>query len=144
MNAESLCQRNEREMTIEELESVRGMASEVQAIQNEIESLYTPICSPNGQSSGGRSNTPSDPTERAVNRILEIRADLEKRIDDYTAEIKRVEEWVATLKDKNLAAIIRYHYISGYDWIKTGSLVNDSYSDSLCRKKVRRYFGLDN
>jgi hypothetical protein len=131
-------------MTIEELESVRGMASEVQAIQNEIESLYTPICSPNGQSSGGHSNTPSDPTERAVNRILEIRADLEKRIDDYTAEIKRVEEWVATLKDKNLAAIIRYHYISGYDWIKTGSLVNDSYSDSLCRKKVRRYFGLDN
>jgi hypothetical protein len=131
-------------MTIEELESVRGMASEVQAIQNEIESLYTPICSPNGQSSGGHSNTPSDPTERAVNRILEIRADLEKRIDDYTAEIKRVEEWIAILDDKNLATIVRYHYISGYDWNKTCYLTNNYYSHTVCQKKIRRYFGLDN
>lgn len=127
-------------MTIEELESVRGMASEVQAIQNEIESLYTPICSPNGQSSTGFSNTPSNPTERAVNRILVKRDELEEKRKNLADAVSTIEKWLDTVQDSELRAIIRWHYLLGMDWSKTCKKVLGYPSYYAARKRIERFF----
>jgi len=127
-------------MTIEELESVRGMASEVQAIQNEIESLYTPICSPNGQSSGGHSNTPSDPTERAVNRILVKRDELEEKRKNLADAVSSIEDWLNKVDDPDIRSIVRWHYFLGLDWSKTCKKVLGYPSYYAARKRIERFF----
>ena len=57
-------------MTIEQLRSFRGIQREMEQIQREIDLLYYPIRSP--RSGEGHSQTPSDPTASAVNKIMRL------------------------------------------------------------------------
>jgi hypothetical protein len=59
-------------LTIEELENFKGLGSEVLAIQNEIDSLYSPVCCPNGQTGGGHSSTPSIELSHHTGRVYKF------------------------------------------------------------------------
>lgn len=129
-------------MTIEKLKNLRGMISNVKALDEEIRALYSPISSPNGRvdSGGTRSNVPGDPTARSAMRIIEIRADLEVQREQMYALLQEVEKWLFTLDDSELVSIIRWHYILGYSWNKTNIKVFGRNDYDVSRKRVHRYF----
>ena len=128
-------------MTIEELENFKGLGSEVLAIQNEIDSLYSPVCCPNGQTGGGHSSTPSAPTERAVGRILDLKDKLGSTQDELAHEMETIEQWLETVSDAEIRSIIRWHYLLGLDWQRTNLKVYGYKSYYACRKRIMRYFG---
>jgi hypothetical protein len=127
-------------MTIEELENFRSISAEVDAIQKEIETLYTPISCPNGKSSTGFSNTPSDPTERAVDKILEKREELIERQTYMIKTLQQIEDWLDTVKDPDIRSIVRWHYLLKATWKQTAKKLNNYDDSDACRKKIKRYF----
>ncbi len=128
-------------MTIEELEDFKGLSTEVQAIQHEIDSLYNPVCCPNGKTGGGHSNTPSAPTERAVGRILDLKEKLEATQDELAREMETIEHWLEDVSDAEIRSIIRWHYLLGLDWRRTNMKVYGYPSYYACRKRIMRFFG---
>lgn len=129
-------------ITIEDLEQYRGMASELEALQEERKWLYYPIASPNGRENlGQRGNTPSDPTASAVSKIDA----LDKRIAEkqaYLAErLHAVEEWLDTIEDSEIRAMIHWHYLLGATWKQTARKVYGYNDYQVARKRVMRFFG---
>jgi hypothetical protein len=130
-------------MTIDDLDNFRGMQAELKAIQSEIDSLYNPVCCPNGQTGGGHSSTPSAPTERAVERILALKDKLSCMQDDIAKEIEDIETWVASIDDAEIRSIIRWHYLVGDSWKVTNIKVYGYPCRYACRKKLMRFMGAE-
>jgi hypothetical protein len=129
------------EMTIERLRQFRGIQKEVIEIQREIDTLYFPISSPNGHQSMG-SSMPGNPTERAVNRIIQLQEKAEALTQQLAQELEDIETWLDELEDHELRAIIRAHYLLGDSWSRcTQRILNYEFSDTA-KKRVYRYFGL--
>ena len=129
------------EMTIERLRQFRGIQKEVIEIQREIDTLYFPISSPNGHTGMG-SSTPGNPTERAVNRIIQLQEKVEALTQQLAQELEDIETWLDELEDHELRAIIRAHYLLGDSWSRcTQRILNYEFSDTA-KKRVYRYFGL--
>lgn len=128
------------EMTIERLRKFRGIRKEVEEMQREIDMLYYPIRSP--RSSESHSATPSDPTASAVAKIMRKEAELEELRQTLADELVAIEDWVASLEDHELRAIIRCHYLMGDSWARcTQKILNYEFSDSA-KHRVYRFFGL--
>lgn len=129
------------EMTIERLRQFRGIQKEVIELQREIDTLYFPISSPNGHQGLG-SSTPGNPTERAVNRIIQLQEKAEQLTATLAEELEAIESWLDELEDHELRAIIRAHYLLGDSWSRcTQRILNYEFSDTA-KKRVYRYFGL--
>ena len=129
------------EMTIERLRQFRGIQKEVIELQREIDTLYFPISSPNGHQSMG-SSMPGNPTERAVNRIIQLQEKAEQLTATLAEELEAIESWLDELEDHELRAIIRAHYLLGDSWSRcTQRILNYEFSDTA-KKRVYRYFGL--
>ena len=129
------------EMTIERLRQFRGIQKEVIELQREIDTLYFPISSPNGHQSMGAS-MPGNPTERAVNRIIQLQEKAEQLTVTLSQELEAIEAWLDELDDHELRAIIRAHYLLGDSWSRcTQRILNYEFSDTA-KKRVYRYFGL--
>ena len=129
-------------MTIERLRQFRGIQKEVVEMQREIDTLYFPISSPNAQ--GIASQTPGNPTERAVNRIIQLQEKAEALTAQLAEELEAIEAWLLTVEDHELRAIIRAHYLLGDSWARcTQRILNYEFSDTA-KKRVYRYFGLIN
>lgn len=130
------------EMTIDRLRQFRGMQKEIDEIQREIDMLYFPISSPNGRSGTGYSSVPGNPTERSVMLILKKQKEMEDLRDRLASELMVIEEWIESLEDHELRAIIRAHYLLGDSWKRcTQRIMNYEYSDSA-KQRVYRYFGI--
>lgn len=128
------------EMTIERLRKFRGIRKEVEEMQREIDMLYYPIRSPRSSESHG--TTPSDPTASAVAKIMRKEAELEELRQTLADELVAIEDWVASLEDHELRAIIRCHYLMGDPWARcTQKILNYEFSDSA-KHRVYRFFGL--
>ena len=128
-------------MTIERLRQFRGIQKEVIELQREIDTLYFPISSPNGHQGLG-SSTPGNPTERAVNRIIQLQEKAEQLTATLAEELEAIESWLDELEDHELRAIIRAHYLLGDSWSRcTQRILNYEFSDTA-KKRVYRYFGL--
>ena len=128
-------------MTIERLRQFRGIQKEVIELQREIDTLYFPISSPNGHQSMG-SSMPGNPTERAVNRIIQLQEKAEALTQQLAHELEEIEAWLDELDDHELRAIIRAHYLLGDSWSRcTQRILNYEFSDTA-KKRVYRYFGL--
>ena len=126
-------------MTIERLRQFRGIQKEVIELQREIDTLYFPISSPNGHTSMG-SSTPGDPTERAVNRIIQLQEKAEALTQQLAEELEDIEAWLDELDDHELRAIIRAHYLLGDSWSRcTQRILNYEFSDTA-KMRVYRYF----
>ena len=129
-------------MTIETLNQYRIIKANILALQFEIESFYEPVASPNGhQSVGGGKSVPDvgNPTENAVNRILELKERLQEEQRTLESMIGMVNEWMEQITDLEIKAIIRWHYLIGKTWTETSDEVYGSPNRDYCRKRFYRF-----
>lgn len=127
-------------MTIERLRAFRGIQKEIEEIKREINTLYYPISSP--RSSESHSTAPGDPTASAVHRIMRLEERMADKTQALADELEAIEEWLDTLQDHELRAIIRAHYLLGDSWARcTQRILNYEFSDSA-KHRVYRFFGL--
>lgn len=128
-------------MTIETLEGYRGIATGVEAIEMEIQTLYTPVSSPNGREmTGSFSGSPSDPTAHAAMRIISLRERLSEERERMYATLEEIEAWLITCPDPEVVSIIRWHYLLGLNWKQTNMKVYGYPDYDRSRKKISRYF----
>ena len=128
-------------MTIEMLEEYRGIASGVEAIEREINTLYNPVRSPNGrETSGSFSGTPSDPTAQAARRIIKRKETLKEQRESMYALLEKIEDWLISCDDTEVVSIIRWHYLLGLNWKQTNMKVYGYPDYQYARKKIMRYF----
>lgn len=125
-------------MTIDTLEQYYGLASNIDAITEEIDTLYNPIRSPIGN--GTHNSEPSDPTGRSAMRIIQLKDMLEADKAKQLELAEQIEHWLMTVKDSEVVSIIRWHYILHYNWKITNAKVYGYPDYHYSRRKVIRYF----
>lgn len=127
-------------MTIETLEQYYGISSDIDAIKEQIQALYSTVHSPAPNPSGVHGTDPGDPTGRAALRIIALKERLaveqERLLDLY----EEIEQWLPSVKDTEVASIIRWHYILRYNWKQTNMKVYGYPDYNYSRKKIARYF----
>ena len=128
------------DITIEMLKQYSAMKAEQKQIEDQIRSLYLPITSIHYGDIVGGSSTPGDPTHNAVMRINELKQHLEELSNELSIKTREIEDWMQTLQDYELRAIIRAHYINGKTWAQTAKEVYGWADQDTPRKKVARYF----
>ena len=83
---------------------------------------------------------PGNPTERAVNRIIQLQEKAEQLTVTLSQELEAIEAWLDELDDHELRAIIRAHYLLGDSWSRcTQRILNYEFSDTA-KMRVYRYF----
>lgn len=129
-------------ITIEDLESFRGLSSELEALKQERMWLYTPVSSPNGREQiRQRGNLPSDPTATAVAKISAMDERILARTEEIAEKLQNILTWLDTINDAELKAMIHWHYLMGLDWNRVCLKLYGYRSYHTCRKRVMRYFG---
>lgn len=129
-------------ITLEDLESYRGLSSELQALKKEREWLYYPVSSPNGREMiGQRGNTPSDPTASAFYKIETIDKKIALRTAEIAERLDEILEWMDSVPDAEIRAMIHWRYLIGDDWRMVCRKVYGYDSPQACRKRVFRFFG---
>lgn len=130
-------------MIRETLDEYYTISSRIDAIDEEIRRLYVPTYGGNKDNIGaGRTSAPEpgNPTERAALRIVSLRARLEAERERLYQLAEEIEDWLETVEDPEIEAIIRWHYLLRCNW-KTTNLKVYGYPDyDYCRKKIKRYF----
>lgn len=129
------------DVTLDELREYKALKESIGAIEAEIESLYYPVSSPPLTSSGGHSSQPGDPTVRAFHQIEQDRERLTRKHAELSRQKARIDEWLDSLDDQHIGAIIRYRFIIGLSWRMTCSRIYGYPDADICRMEVRRYFG---
>lgn len=124
-------------MTKEKLESYIGLMREIAALQLQIKTLYRPIKSPT--SSESHSTTPGDPTAIAADRIMELKRKVSEEADELADQAKEIEDWLHTIKDHEITAIIRNHYINGMTWAEVDEAMYGQGDGSLSRRKFKKF-----
>lgn len=126
------------DITIEDLQSYRFWESEVNSIDDEIDTIYSHLPTTGRESTGARSSEPGDPTAFKAAKIDALR----RRQSALIQKIAAVDAWLNRCEDNELVSICRYHYAIGLSWKQTARLVYSGMADeSRARKKVGRYFG---
>lgn len=130
------------EMTIEKLEKYKGLTSEMKALRDQIDSLYDTYRSPQFMSDGGsHSISAGNPTEIAVEKILNLKETYSKKYEEALDLLEEVEAWFSTVDDVEIRSICRHHYILNKSWQQTSTIIYGYPSYYNARKKVMRYFG---
>lgn len=127
-------------MTIDELRSYIPIKSKILAIDAEIEASYMTVSSPvPSPIVAGKSNVrpAGDPTASALSRIEDLRQQKAHLIHRQ----ERIEQWVDSITDLTISAIIQLHFLSGRTWKQTAvQLYGYRYADGdACRMAVKRY-----
>ena len=131
-------------MTIEELEELRYLNSEIQAVQREIEGLYNTYRSPAFEKIGSSPQRAGDPTADAVRKIIDLQAKYNQMLNEMADRRDRVNAWLIGLDDGEIKSIIRWHYLNGKSWKQTSGLVYGGRSNERnAYRVIRRYFGKD-
>jgi hypothetical protein len=131
-------------MTIEDLEELRYLNSEISAVQREIESMYNTYGSPAFEKIGQSPISPGDPTADAVRKIIGLQAKYNSMLNDMADRRDRVNAWLVSLDDGEIKSIIRWHYLCGKSWKQTSGLVYGGRSNERnAYRVIRRYFGKD-
>lgn len=129
-------------MTLDDLEKYRSLYAEIDALSQQIESLYNTYHSPSFQSNGGGFNgEATSPVEQALHQIQRLEDIYTSKIQELRSNAQTIETWLTTLDDPFLCSCIRYHYMLGYSWKETSQKMYgyDNYYNA--RKVVFRYFG---
>lgn len=126
-------------MTIEELREYRNIKAKILSIEAEIEMNYNTVGSvPPKEVISGRSSVrqANDPTAKAFDRNEALRAQQAYLL----AEAERIEQWVDSLTDIMISAIIQAHYLAGLSWKQTARKIygRADYGDA-CRITVKRF-----
>lgn len=127
-------------MTIEKLEQYYGIASNIEAIDQQIRTMYNTVSSPMGKQSESHSSTPGNPVERAALRITQLKDNLQEEKGRLQMLQEEIEGWLLTVPDMELVSIIRWHYLLRLNWKQTNIKVYGYPSYDYARKRVSRYF----
>lgn len=131
-------------MTIDELEELRYLNSEIQAVQREIEGMYNTYRSPAFEKIGSSPQHAGDPTADAVRKIMDLQAKYNAMLNEMADRRDRVNAWLVSLDDGEIKSIIRWHYLNGKSWKQTSGLVYGGRSNERnAYRVIRRYFGKD-
>ena len=131
-------------MTIEDLEELRYLNSEIKAVQQEIEGMYNTYKSPAFERIGSSPQLAGDPTADAVRKIIGLQAKYNSMLNDMADRRDRVNAWLVSLDDGEIKSIIRWHYLCGKSWKQTSGLVYGGRSNERnAYRVIRRYFGKD-
>ena len=128
-------------MTIEDLEELRYLNSEIRAVQQEIEGMYNTYRSPAFEKIGHSPLSPGDPTAQAVSKVMQLQRKYNRMLTEMTDKRDRINAWVAELDDPEIRSIIRWHYLNGKSWKQTSGLVYGANSYYNARKVLMRWFG---
>lgn len=128
-------------MTIERLMAYGHIQSDIAAIELQLINLERPISSPNGRSSDGGSGggSPGNPTERAAFQRIDLEADLQERMDKLLQETREINDWIRTLNNIEVEAIIRWHFLNGKTWAETSGIMYNGMSSDHCRKVFYKF-----
>lgn len=126
-------------MNIETLEQYYGIASNIEAIEEEIATLYNPVSSPNGHTEP-RGTTPSNPTERNALRIIHLREQCEQERERMYQLLEEIEAWLLTVQDTEIVSIIRWKYLLRLDWKRVNMKVYGYPDYWYARKRLIRFF----
>lgn len=128
-------------MTLEELRRVRSLRANIDSINELLETLYFPYSSPGAVKEGGQNpNRGSDPTVQAFHRIEKKREELDRVQAEYSLKVAEIEDWLRTVDDLEVVAIIRYHYILRKSWKDTSKKVYGYASRETARMRINRFF----
>lgn len=131
-------------MTIEDLEELRYLNSEIQAVQREIENMYNTYRSPAFEKIGQSPLSPGDPTAQAVSKVMQLQRKYNSMLTDMADRRDRVNAWLVEIDDPEIRSIIRWHYLNGKSWKQTSGLVyGDRSNERNAYRVIRRYFGKD-
>lgn len=131
-------------MTIDELEELRYLDSEIQAVQREIENMYNTYRSPAFEKIGQSPLSPGDPTAQAVSKVMQLQRKYNSMLTEMADRRDRVNAWLVELDDPEIRSIIRWHYLNGKSWKQTSGLVyGDRSNERNAYRVIRRYFGKD-
>ena len=124
-------------VTILDLKDYRHLQKEIRMIDEELEWIYFPVSSPNGNTTGSYSSDPGDPTARAFRKAERLK----ERRARMVAKVDAIDKWLLQLEDHQLATICRAHYILGRTWTEISWQICGSNNPSTSRMVVTRYFG---
>ena len=131
-------------MTIEDLEELRYLNSEISAVQREIESMYNTYRSPAFEKIGSSPLSPGDPTAQAVSKVMQLQRKYNIMLTEMADRRDLVNAWLVSLDDGEIKSIIRWHYLCGKSWKQTSGLVYGGRSNERnAYRVIRRYFGKD-
>ena len=131
-------------MTIEDLEELRYLDSEIRAVQQEIEGMYNTYRSPAFEKIGSSPLSPGDPTAQAVSKVMQLQRKYNAMLTEMADQRDRVNAWLVELDDREIRSIIRWHYLNGKSWKQTSGLVYGGIAGERNAYRVlRRYFGKD-
>ena len=131
-------------MTIEDLEELRYLNSEITAVQQEIEGMYNTYKSPAFEKIGQSPLSPGDPTAQAVSKVMQLQRKYNSMLTEMADRRDRVNAWLVELDDPEIRSIIRWHYLTGKSWKQTSGLVYGGRSNERnAYRVIRRYFGKD-
>ncbi|MSS57630.1 hypothetical protein FYJ51_01730 [Erysipelotrichaceae bacterium Oil+RF-744-GAM-WT-6] len=128
-------------MTIDELEELRYLNSEIRAVQQEIEGMYNTYRSPAFEKIGSSPQLAGDPTSEAVQKIMALQQKYNRMLNDMADRRDRVNAWLVSLDTGEIKSIIRWHYLNGKSWKQTSGLVYGANSYYNARKALMRWFG---
>ena len=129
------------EMTIDDLEELRYLISEIKAVQQEIEGMYNTYRSPSFEKIGSSPQHAGDPTAEAVQKIMALQQKYNSMLTEMADRRDRVNSWLVGIDDPEIRSIIRWHYLDGKSWKQTSRLVYGASSYYNARKKLMRWFG---
>ena len=127
-------------MTVEKLEAYRGLTSEIKGLREQIDSLYDTYRSPQ-LTSDAHSMSVGSPVETAVNKVLELKTVYEQKYEEAANLLYNIETWLSQIEDPEIRSIARFHYVLGYSWQRTNTVVYGYSSYHTARKRLMRYLG---
>ena len=131
-------------MEIERLREVRHLQREIEDLGSLRECLYYPVGSPR-MSNGTHSSTPSNPTERAVNALLEVDEKIFAIQNRLAKEVSEILDWLYNeVESSEMRSILICHYLEGMTWEQTTRHVLGYFGTDSARMRVYRFFGCNN
>ena len=126
-------------MTLEELEQIRSIQSEISGIKATIEEIEGLVLPSHEPSMGSSSSTPGNPTAAIVMSKITMEERLQAKIEQLVAKANTVEDWLDTVDDAKVRTIVRSRYLLGKPWEQ---VAKDAYmyaSDNTPRMYLVRY-----
>ena len=126
-------------MTEEKLKSFIKKQNDLKELQALIRSEYNAVHAVTATVSRRSTRDLSGPTVKTLERIDQLQKVLEKAEDEYLTDYEEIEAWLRSIPDLNIVAIIRWHFLLGYNWRETSVKVFKKNDYCYARVKYLRY-----
>ena len=122
------------DITLDRLKEAQKVFSEYREIQDQIQAAYNTYHSPQYEYRKSKYEN-TDPVVQAFYKIEK----LNDRLSDHLDFISAFEQDLKQIRNYEVQAIIRYHYILGYTWMYTTKKIYKEGDPSYSRQVLIRY-----